>query len=88
MDKVSIVIPTHNRKNSIIQVLESYLHQQYLHEIIFIDDASDDGTYEYLQTQAERNTLIKIKRHEKIQGVSSSRNDGIDMATGTQRLIW
>ncbi len=79
---VSIVIPTHNRKHTLVKVIESYLCQKHLHELIFIDDGSTDGTFEYLQELARHYSFIKIRRHEKVYGVSASRNEGIDMATG------
>jgi glycosyltransferase involved in cell wall biosynthesis/GT2 family glycosyltransferase len=85
--KVSIVIPTYNRKYTLEMVIDSYLGQKYLHELIFIDDGSTDGTYEYLQKQAESHPFIKIKRHEKTRGVSNSRNEGIDLVRGDYILF-
>ena len=85
--KVSIVIPTYNRKRTIIKVIDSYLGQAHLYELIFIVDGSTDGTYEYLREQAMFHPVIKIKRHGKTQGVSVSRNDGLDTASGNYILF-
>ena len=88
MDKtVSIVIPTYNRRHTLERVIDSYLCQKHLHELIFIDDGSSDTTYEYLQEQARQYSFIKIKRHEETQGAAISRNEGINMATGNYILF-
>src|SRR3990172_4757622 len=84
---VSIVIPTYNRLHTLKKGIHSYLGQKYLHELIFVDDGSDDGTYEYLQEKARFYPFIRIHCHEKNLGVSTSRNDGIEMATGEYILF-
>ncbi|MCC6018823.1 MAG: glycosyltransferase [Candidatus Verstraetearchaeota archaeon] len=46
---VSVVIPTHNRKEKLIRPLEFTLNSNYpknMLEIIVVDNASTDGTYE------------------------------------------
>ena len=84
---VSILIPTYNRINTFIKVINSYLRQKNLHELIFVDDGSDDGTYEYLQEEAKFHPVIKFQRHRENHGVSVARNNGIDLATGTYILF-
>lgn len=49
---MSIIIPTHNRKEKVIRLINSVLASEYpmeKMEIIVVDDASTDGTYEYIQ---------------------------------------
>lgn len=85
--KVSVIIPTFNRKHTIIKVIHSYMCQAHLHELIFIIDGSTDGTLEYLQEQARLHPVIKIQKHKTIQGVSASRNEGIELASGNHILF-
>ena len=46
---VSIVIPTYNRRHTLVKVIDSYLCQKYVKEIIFVNDGSTDDTCEYLK---------------------------------------
>ena len=84
---VSIIIPTYNRKNALTKVIGSYLIQKHLYELIFVDDGSTDGTYEYLKKYEETHPVIKIKRHGKTEGASNSRNEGINIASGSHILF-
>ncbi len=81
-DSVSIIIPSFNRKDNLAKVINSYLCQENLYELIFVDDGSTDGTYEYLQEVAKSDSRIKIERNPKNLGLPNSRNVGISIATG------
>lgn len=88
MDKtVSIVIPTHNRENTLRLVINSYLQQKNLKEIIFIDDGSTDSTYQYLEEITGLYPIIRTVRNKSSIGVSLSRNKGIDEASGEYILF-
>lgn len=81
---VSVIIPTHNRLNFLQEAINSVLKQSHRHwELIVVDDGSDDGTWEFLQTLKENhsNHLIKIFRQEN-QGPGPSRNLGVQYARG------
>lgn len=76
---VSVVIPTHNRLNSVCLAIDSVLSQVYsIHEIIVVDDGSTDGTSEYLKKHYPEIELIEQCNH----GVSHARNRAIERATG------
>tara|TARA_A100001011_G_scaffold385241_1_gene458927 strand:- start:870 stop:1733 length:864 start_codon:yes stop_codon:yes gene_type:complete len=77
---VSIIIPTFNRLYTLKTVLDSYFQQDYLKEIIIVDDGSTDGTYEFIHSL--NNPLIVYCRHPQTLGVTTSRNTGIKKATG------
>ena len=49
MTTVSVIIPTYNRKRLVSRAIDSVLQQTFTDfEIIVVDDASTDGTDEYL----------------------------------------
>ena len=41
---ISIVTPIFNKGETLLDVLLSYLRQQYVKEIIIVDDSSNDNT--------------------------------------------
>ena len=72
--KISVVIPTLNRINTLQRALDSVINQTYKPaEIIVVDNGSSDGTLKFLREQYPK---IKILKENKI-GVSSARNKGI-----------
>ncbi|RKZ58166.1 MAG: hypothetical protein DRQ99_25845 [Candidatus Parabeggiatoa sp. nov. 3] len=75
---ITVVIPVYNRAHYIEACLQSVLNQtQAPQEIIVVDDASEEHLESALKPFRERITLIK---NEINQGVSSSRNLGIQQA--------
>lgn len=79
--KVSIIIPAYNAEKTIISTIESILNQTYNDiEIIIVDDASTDSTYEVCKKISQENSqIIKCYKNPK-KGVSSARNYGLEMA--------
>ena len=72
--KISVVIPTLNRINTLQRALDSVINQTYKPaEIIVVDNGSSDGTLKFLR---EQHPKITILTENKI-GVSSARNKGI-----------
>jgi glycosyltransferase involved in cell wall biosynthesis len=78
--KVSAVIPVHNRSHCIGQALQSILDQSVrVHEIIVVDDGSEDDLEGALAFAARRVTLV---RHPSNLGAAAARNTGIGEASG------
>lgn len=78
---VSVIMPVFNRKNSIKDALNSVFNQTYKNiELIIIDDASTDGTRDFLNTI--KGNKIKIIFNEKNIGQSACRNKGLKIASG------
>ena len=72
--KISVVIPTLNRINTLQRALDSVLNQTYKPaEIIVVDNGSSDGTLKFLREQYPKITILT----ENKIGVSSARNKGI-----------
>jgi glycosyltransferase involved in cell wall biosynthesis len=51
-------------------------------ELIIIDDGSSDNSWEEINSLAAEDSRIRALRHEQNQGVSKSRNDGLQAAKG------
>jgi glycosyltransferase involved in cell wall biosynthesis len=83
---VSVIIPTHNRRNTLKTTVESLLNQSYSKdhfEIIIVDNASTDGTQNLIES-FQRNIPIKLKYYMKSdEGPGISRNFAISKATGS-----
>lgn len=63
--KVSILIPTYNREILIGECIQSALNQTYIDiEVIVVDNASTDGTWNICQEYAALDPRIRIFRNE------------------------
>jgi len=78
--EVSVIIPTHNRCNSLKKTLYSLINQTYPkenYELIVIDDGGSDAT-ERMVESIKKNTHLNIKYFwQKNQGPAAARNLGI-----------
>lgn len=78
---VSIVIPTYNRADTIINTINSVFNQSYQnYEIIIVDDASSDNTEEMI-VNIEDSRIKYIKLDENSKG-TKPRNVGIQSSKG------
>ncbi len=78
--KVSIIIPTYNRADMVVETVQSALKQTYPNvEVIVVDDGSTDGTRETLE-RAFGDRIRYI--YQENSGRSRARNRGIEAATG------
>ena len=78
---VSVIIPTHNRLNLLKIALNSVLEQTIDNiEIVIINDASCDGTKEFLKNLSYEK--VRYINNESPLGGGAARNLGIKLATG------
>ena len=83
MVDVTVVVPTHNRRQLVAQAVHSILHQEGVSlELVVVDDGSTDGTGPWLDRIAATDSRIKIVHHERPRFISSARNAGIARASG------
>lgn len=86
MDKnplVSIITPTYNSRQYIIEMIKSILNQEYENwELIITDDHSTDNTWDILSYYNEKDKRIKIFRLEKNSGPGVARNNSIEHSKG------
>ncbi len=77
---VSVIIPTYNRGELVLEAIESALNQTYKDvEVIVSDDGSTDGTDELVKNTFG-NRVVLIKGNHR--GVSHARNEAIKIARG------
>ncbi len=82
MKKISVIVPVYNTEKYIGRCIESIQTQTYSNlEIILVDDGSDDNSFKVCCEYAEKDSRIKVF-HKDNSGVSSTRNMGIEEATG------
>jgi GT2 family glycosyltransferase len=83
---VSVIVPTHNRKEE-LQGLISSLDEQTIpasqYEIIVIDDGSSDDTLAFLQSLVRNGKDNLVFFYQKNQGPGAARNRGVSLAKGT-----
>jgi glycosyltransferase involved in cell wall biosynthesis len=79
-DSVSVIIPVYNSESSIARCIESVLSQTYTNiEIIIINDGSTDRSKQLL-AQYVKNDKRVVYYEQDNQGLSATRNYGIDVA--------
>jgi len=77
--KISVIIPTFNRKKTLARAIQSVINQSLSpFEILIIDDGSNDGTEEWVKENFQNIKYI----YQNNRGVSSARNIGIENANG------
>ncbi len=78
---VSIIMPVYNRIGTVQNAIDSVLEQSYSNiELIIIDDGSDDGSKELLESIND--PKITLLRNKSCKGVSNARNKGLEVANG------
>lgn len=76
---ISVILPTYNRKEYIMDAINSVLNQTHKElELIIVDDGSTDGTKEEIKSISDER--IRYIYLEKNMGPSMARNIGIESA--------
>ncbi len=79
MPKVSIIVPVYNVNNYVRDCITSCLNQSFKDiEIIIVDDGSNDGSSETIDTFRYDSRVEII--HKSNEGVVAARNDGLKIA--------
>jgi len=80
--KVSVIIPTYNRKDDLVSCLGSVFEQNFgSREIIVVDDASTDDTKQVLREKGFLDKVVYVGNSERV-GVSKAKNVGVKLAKG------
>lgn len=83
MTTVDIIIPVYNRAALVAEAIESALRasSDIPVEVIVVDDASTDGTWDFLRGLDD--PRVRTFRMERNGGQSAARNRGLEVARGT-----
>jgi glycosyltransferase involved in cell wall biosynthesis len=82
--EVSVVVPTHNRRELLALTLSTILWQRDADlEVVVVDDGSPDATVAASVAGQCRDRRIRVVRHESPRGVSAARNRGIAESRGS-----
>lgn len=81
---ISIIVPVYNEKDNIDllikRIADTFSPTNYSYEIIFIDDNSPDGTFDYIKSLAHKNVIVAKKIGKK--GKAFSLKEGFTHARG------
>lgn len=80
---ISVVVPVYNEKDNIaplIAEIKQAAQDFPLTEIIYVDDTSNDGSWDVLKDLRQSEPLLRIIRHEKNSGQSAALWTGVKAA--------
>jgi len=85
--KVSIVIPCFNEEKTLETLVDAVRAQNLANlEIVLVDDASTDATWEIIQTKLA-GRVDRVLRHERNRGKGAALRTGFAAATGDVVLV-
>lgn len=84
---LAVVVPVFNEEATIAKVLATVLAQPLVQEIIAIDDASSDKTFEALQSVARAEPRIRVLRHPVNQGKGAALRTGFAAVTAPLVIV-
>jgi alpha-1,3-rhamnosyltransferase len=84
---VSVLMPCFNHERHVVQALHSIADSTYGPiELVFIDDASRDASFEeaqrWIEAHRDRFVRVVLERHEANRGISATLNELVARATG------
>ena len=82
--RISVVVPVYNEEETVAQVLESLSKVPLDLEVVVVDDASTDRTWEILQELRAREAFASYRfvRHDHNQGKGAGLRTGFGLVSG------
>jgi glycosyltransferase involved in cell wall biosynthesis len=84
---LAVVMPVYNEAGTIAEVVSLVLAQQPVQQLVIVDDASTDGTWEKLQVLAEGKPTIQLARHTQNQGKGAALRTGFGLAAAPLVIV-
>jgi dolichol-phosphate mannosyltransferase len=80
----SVVVPCHNEATNVRTLVEALVqsYDEYIHEIVIVDDHSTDGTADVARELAVAEPRVRLAVNEFAPGVGSALRTGYAAATG------
>lgn len=89
---LSIIIPTYNRSNIVLNTISLFREQMYRHskevELIVCDNCSNDNTQELLTNYKQKQDFFWLKKYDTHLEVGLSILRSIENGDGTFVLVW
>jgi glycosyltransferase involved in cell wall biosynthesis len=84
---LSVVMPVYNEAATVAEVIKVVLAQRPVQQLIVVDDASTDGTWEKLQSATGGDARVTLVRHGTNQGKGAALRTGFARATAPVVMI-
>jgi glycosyltransferase involved in cell wall biosynthesis len=84
---LSVVMPVFNEAATVADVIKTVLAQRPVQQLVVVDDASTDGSWEKLEAAAKSDARIKLARHPQNQGKGAALRTGISLVTAPIVII-
>jgi len=84
---LSVVMPVYNEAGTAAEVIKMVLEQRPVAQLVVVDDASTDGTWEILQSAAKDDARVVLARHTQNQGKGAALRTGFTHVTAPVVII-
>jgi SAM-dependent methyltransferase len=86
---VSVIVPCHNEEMNVRPLVEGLVrhYDEYIHELVLVDDNSKDGTRRVLEQLAAQDPRVRPVFRQPPNGVGRALADGLRHATGRYVLM-
>jgi glycosyltransferase involved in cell wall biosynthesis len=84
---LSVVMPVYNEAATVADVIKVVLLQRPVQQLVVVDDASTDGTWEQLQSATNGDARVTLVRHEQNQGKGAALRTGFAQAKATVVMV-
>jgi glycosyltransferase involved in cell wall biosynthesis len=84
---LSLAVTTYNRFDLTIQSFNKVINDSRISDILILDDASTDNSYEKLRKHFENIKKVKVTRQAHNRGMSKNKRDAISLVEGPWVLI-
>ena len=84
---LAVVIPVFNEAATITEVIKAVASQPLVQEVIIVDDASRDGTWEVLQRVAKVTPAARLFQHAVNQGKGAALRTGFAQVTAPLAIV-
>jgi dolichol-phosphate mannosyltransferase len=83
--ELAIIVPVYNEEGNILPLAEevaiAFLESKWDYELVFVDDASTDGTWSRIQQANSQTARVRGIRHSRNSGQSAALWTGVSLTT-------